>query len=157
MNLVNQYPHCQFYIFTSNKDLGGEILKGIVTDQWVDYNAHTKVWYASHKATTALKNNVKEILPDKLFIIGLFSPVFNIAPMLCLKQAQKIISPRGMLHPGALQQKPAKKKIFLSLLKNTKAIKKAVFHATNAEEEKWIRKHFGQQAHVVLASNFPRL
>jgi len=158
INLVTQYSNnIQYYIFTGNKDLGGEVLTGIKTDQWVEYNAHTKVWYASHKATTALKNNVKEIVPDKLFIIGLFSPAFNIAPLLGIKQVQKIISPRGMLHPGALQQKPVKKKIFLFLLKNTKAIKKAVFHATDAEEEKWIRKHFGHNARVLPASNFPRL
>ena len=158
INLVTQYSNnIQYYIFTGNKDLGGEVLNGIKTDQWVEYNAHTKVWYASHKATTALKNNVKEIVPDKLFIIGLFSPVFNIAPLLGIKKVQKIISPRGMLHPGALQQKPVKKKIFLFLLKNTKAIKTAVFHATDAEEEKWIRKHFGHNARVLPASNFPRL
>lgn len=158
INLVTQYKTtCSFYIFTGHNDLNNEVLENIQTNCWVDYNTHTKVWYASHNRLAALKKNVKEIKPDKLFIIGLFSPAFNLAPLLCIKNVSKIISPRGMLHPGALQQKPLKKKVFLWLIKNTKAIGNAVFHATDAEEEKMIKNVFGINIKVKVASNFPRL
>lgn len=158
INLVTQFKgNCRFYIFTSNSDLGGEKLTGIETNQWIGFNAHTKIWYASQQPRAALKKIVKEIAPDHLFIIGLFSPAFNIFPLLGIKNVQKILSPRGMLHPGALRQKALKKYIFLSFFKKTNAIKSVVFHATDAEEEKMIKNNFGRQANVKIASNFPRL
>ncbi len=158
VNLVTQFKgKCSFYIFTGNCDLGGEKLNGIETDKWIDFNAHTKVWYASQQPRAALKKKVREIAPDQLFIIGLFSPAFNIFPLLGIKNVHKILSPRGMLHPGALNQKAIKKYIFLSVLKKTNALKSVVFHATDEEEEKIIKNNFGNQAHIKIASNFPRL
>ena len=37
----------QFKIFCSNKDLDGSLLQGVAFDEWVPYNANTKVWYSS--------------------------------------------------------------------------------------------------------------
>jgi hypothetical protein len=37
----------EFKIFTSNHDLDGSLLPGVAFDEWVQYNAQTKVWYSS--------------------------------------------------------------------------------------------------------------
>ena len=48
-----------FKIFCGNKDLDGSFLQGVAFDEWVNYNAHTKVWYSS-------SNNVLPVLPREI-------------------------------------------------------------------------------------------
>jgi hypothetical protein len=43
----NEQEAMQFKVFCGNKDLDGSLLQGVAFDEWVPYNAHTKVWYSS--------------------------------------------------------------------------------------------------------------
>lgn len=148
----------QFYIYTSNTDLHGHPIAVSITNEWVEYNAHTRVWYANKKERSQnLVEQVKLIKPDSLFIIGLFDWHFNIVPILYADCADKIISVRGMLHPGALSQKSWKKKIFLQGMKWMKVDKKISFHATDEAEAIFINNIFGDTAKINVAGNFPRL
>lgn len=112
-NMVNELDEgYQFYIYTSNSDLHGLPIAVALTNQWSEYNAHTKVWYASKKDRSQnLVDQVKQVKPDVLFIIGLFDWHFNIVPLLYANCPDKLLSIRGMLHPGALGQKKVKKTI----------------------------------------------
>lgn len=111
-NMVDQFSEDITYrIVCSNTDLGG-IKLAVAADKWIDYNANTKVLYLS-------KNQILPIIEQErnanhtsiLFINGLYSWRFNLVPLLLGKADRKIVSVRGMLHPGALSQKRIKKDI----------------------------------------------
>jgi glycosyltransferase involved in cell wall biosynthesis len=146
----------EYYIFCSDIDLNGGALENIVIGEWVHYNDYTKVWYAHHeKISDSLVKQVDEVKPEFLYIIGLYSWHFNMVPLIFCKHPKKILSVRGMLHPGALSQKKWKKKIYMQLFKLMEYQHKIVFHATDAAEEKYIRKHFGKPAVISIAGNLP--
>lgn len=158
-NMVNEMDEgYQFYIYTSNTDLHGLPTEIALANEWTNYNSYTKVWYASRSNRSQnLVEQVKKIKPDTLYIIGLFDWHFNIVPLLYAKCSNKLLSVRGMLHPGALGEKALKKKIFLQWMKWMKLDKKCRFHATDAQEEKFIKNIFGEEAVTIVAENFPRI
>lgn len=140
----------------SNKDLDGQCLN-IPYDKWVAYNSRTQVWYNSDgKKIPEILKNLSAWQPDIFFINGIFSPYYNFLPILFGKATKKIISVRGMLHEGALSQKPTKKRIYLGLWKLIGLHKRNSFHATNAEEESFIKAVFGEKTSVYQAANLPR-
>jgi glycosyltransferase involved in cell wall biosynthesis len=156
-NLVKGFGEgVEYFIFCGDVDLNGAVLEGIQTDEWVTYNECTKVWYATpEKISDTLVKQVEMQNPEILFIIGLFSWHFNIVPLLFCKGPRKILSTRGMLHPGALAQKKWKKKAYLQLFKLLEYQYKIDFHATDEEEANYIRNYFEEPAKVFVAGNFP--
>lgn len=164
-NLVDQFavgslqfanePY-QFRIICGNRDLDGSLLKEVEYDQWVRFLNNTEVWYSSSDKITSVLN--KELKKDEvLFIVGIYSWDYNLKPLIFCKGVKKIISVRGMLHPGALSQKSFKKRIYLQLWKWLGLHKGNIFHATDAEEKKYIQQVFGEKAIVKIAANIPRL
>ena len=156
-NLVTEYTDkVEYYIFCGDTDLNGAELPDISTNQWTPYNEYTKVWYARpEKRSDTLVKLVEREKPDILFIIGMFSWHFNIVPIMFCKAPRKILSTRGMLHPGALSQKKWKKKIYLELFKMMDYPYKVEFHASDQEEDDFIKSYFGEPAKVSIAGNFP--
>lgn len=157
-NLIENFnADIEYRIFCGDEDLNGEPLNGIAKNEWTNYNAYTKVWYTE-------KENVSDVVckeiaytkPDVLYIVGLFSWHFNIVPMLFCKANRKIISVRGMLHPGALSQKRVKKRLFLTGLKILGVASKNIFHATDEIEEQFIKNEFGVNTTTLVAGNFAK-
>ena len=147
----------QFYIYTSNEDLHKQPIAVAHTDQWVEYNDYTKVWYSGkHDRSQHLVEQAEALKPDILYVIGLFDWHFNIVPLLYAKAERKLVSVRGMLHPGALSQKSWKKRIFIQGMKWMKIDKKISFQATDEAEAVFIKNVF-KEAQVSVAGNFPRL
>lgn len=147
----------QFYIYTGNTDLHGQPIAVANTNEWIHYNAYTKVWYAAKQDRSQnLVAQVETIKPDVLYIIGLFDWHFNMVPLLYAKCRNKILSVRGMLHPGALSQKAFKKKLFLKAFKWVRLQRKIKFQATDNTEAVFIKKIF-KKANVFVAGNFPRI
>jgi len=148
----------EFKIFCSNKDLDGSPLTNVEFDKWINYNANTRVWYSSkNNLLPLIKKEIKKDAPDLLFTIGIYSWSFNFKPLLFCRSVKKIISVRGMLHPGGLSQKGFKKKIYLQFWKVLGLHKRNIFHATDEEEKKYIQQVFGVKARVVVAANFSRV
>lgn len=157
----------EFKIFCSNKDLDGSLLQGVAFDEWVPYNAHTKVWYSSNNnILPVLQEEIQKEKSSYLFITGIYDWQFNAKPLLFCKGVKKIVSVRGMLHPGALSQKSFKKKIYLGFWKLLGLYKQwavgsgqsgNVFHATDEAEKKYIQQVFGPSVHVKVAANFPNV
>ncbi len=142
-NMVEQFHEkISYKIFCSNTDLNGTVLS-VPVNNWVKYNENTQVWYTSKnkRSITLLKKEIKNSKADILFINGIYSWYFNLVPLLLCKIPRKIVSARGMLHPGALSQKHFKKKVYLTLWKMLGLHKRCDFHASN-EEEKTIFKTF---------------
>lgn len=158
-NMVNELDEgYQFYVYTSNTDLHGLPIAVAIANEWTVYNDYTKVWYSGKKdRSQQLVEQVKLVRPDVLYVIGLFDWHFNIVPLLYADCADKLLSVRGMLHPGALGQKAWKKKIFLQAMKWMKLERKARFHATDEAELGFIKNVFGEEIKVEVAANFPRL
>ena len=156
-NLVKGYhDDTEYYIFCSDTDLNGGALENIPTGEWTQYNDYTKVWYAHpEKISDNLVKQVEAVHPDVLYIIGIYSWHFNMVPLVFAKAPKKIMSARGMLHPGAVSQKKWKKKIYLQLFKLLEYHHKIIFHATDEAEEGFIRRHFGKPAVISIAGNFP--
>lgn len=145
-----------FKIFCGNKDLDGSLLKGVVFDEWVQYNAQTKIWYSTtDNFLPVLQQEIKKENPDWLFITGIYSWQYNFMPLLFCKGVKKIISARGMLHPGALSQKSFKKNVYLQLWKMLGLHRQHIFHATDEAEKKFIQDVFGNAANIKVAANFP--
>ncbi len=156
-NLVREFnADVRYFIFCSDTDMNGAALDNVKTGEWVQYKTQTQVWYADHeKISDSLVKQVETIKPDVLYIIGIYSWHFNIVPLLYCKAPKKILSTRGMLHPGALSQKKWKKKIYLGIFKLMEYHHKVYFHATGEEEKKYICNFFGKAAKVFVAGAIP--
>ena len=154
-NMVESMNDVQFRIFCGDRDLNRELLN-VETGTWIDHNENTKVWYASeNNRSDTLVDLVAKVKPDILFITGIYSWHFNIVPLLFCKAPKKILSVRGMLHPGGLSQKKLKKKLFLDAFKVSGIQRNISFHASDEDEKKYIRDTFGNVL-VHTAKNFPR-
>jgi glycosyltransferase involved in cell wall biosynthesis len=157
-NMVNEFDgDTQFRIFCSNTDLNNIKLENIEINKWINYNERTMVWYAGpEKRSESILKQAELLKPDIIYVIGIFSWHFNIVPLVFSKIPSKIVSVRGMLHPGALSQKKLKKQLFLACWKIFNLHKKISFHASDETEEKYIRGVFGEDVNISIAGNFPR-
>jgi len=158
LNLISSYQkNIRFYIFTSVHDVDGSEIAVSEKNKWIPFNEHSFVWYNdSGFAFSNLKKEIKLLNPNFIFINGIYSLHYSILPLLFLSIPNKILSVRGMLHPGALSQKPFKKKIFLNLLKLFNIQKRISFHATDEIEKQIIHSIFGHKSTVFIAANYPK-
>jgi glycosyltransferase involved in cell wall biosynthesis len=163
-NLINSaFDTYEFYILCSAYEFGEfEHLPNIPINQRVNWNDKASVYYNGNKRLS-LKTYEKiynEVRPDVILIKGLYSINYNILPLfyslLCKNHNKIIISPIGMLHPGALSQKPFKKRFYLTLFKILGIHKKVYWHATNEQEANYIELSLGKVA-IVKADNFPNV
>lgn len=135
-----------------------QVLASINQDCWNDFeNGTAKVFYLSSKNANAafLKKLVAELKVDCYFINGLYDPLYTVIPLTIKGAVPKVLSVRGMLHPGALSQKKIKKAVYLRFLKLAGLVKNVKFHATDQTEANFIFKYFGKDTPVGIAGNFP--
>jgi glycosyltransferase involved in cell wall biosynthesis len=158
-NMVNELREgYQFFIFCGDTDLNGLPITIRSSNEWVPYNDHTKVWYARKKhRSQQLKEQVKIIQPDIVYMVGFFSWHFTLVPLLFTKVPQKILSVRGMLHLGALRQKSWKKELYIRFIKLTGKHKRCVFQASDTTEAGFIKAAMGENVQVKVAGNFPKM
>lgn len=158
-NLVTCFnANLNYKIFCGDSDVDKIKLNNIKCNQWENFNQHTQVYYNSNKNNfTFIKYWKSNSNYDFLYIVGIYSFKFNILPLLFSPSKNKILSVRGMLHPGALSQKPFKKKLFLLFLNAIKIQNRVTFHATDETEKKYIKTIFGEKAKIRIANNYPQL
>lgn len=157
-NLIrNLQEELELYVITSNKDFGSEALLHVIPNTWQDFeNGKAKVMYLSPEKASVLniKQLIQDINPDKIFVNGLYSIPFSVAPAMFFPN-KTIMHVRGMLHPGALAQKRLKKQLFLQAMKWLGISRKIVFCASDAQEASFTKAVFGKNAKVQIAQNFP--
>ncbi len=162
VNIIEQlFEDFDFYIVTSDRDLGDESpYKNIITNKTED-NGKYKVVYLSpenQNKKTCLKL-FEEIKPDKVYFNSLFSVKFTLLPLYFIKKRMPadsiILAPRGMLGNEALELKKIKKNIFLKLGKLSGLFSGILWHATTSDEAGDIKKVF-TGAKVVIAENIPQ-
>jgi len=157
-NLIrNLHEEFDFYVITTNKDLGSNEPLAVIPNTWQDFeNGKAKVIYLSNEKTSPffIKQLIKEINPDKIMVNGIYSISFSIVPSYFFPN-KTIMHVRGMLHPGALAQKSYKKKLFLIGLKWLGIHNKIVFCASDEKEVSFTKAIFGKNSKVKIAQNFP--
>ncbi|MFT2007741.1 glycosyltransferase [Pontibacter sp. 13R65] len=154
-HLKNEYD---FYIITRNIDYNStEPYANIIPNRWQQKDG-VQVFYFSEEqlAYRSLKNVMKEVQPDIVYINGIFSRYFSIFPLLIsrsLKARRVIVAGRGMFAPGAREVKGGKKQLFFKIAKYIGLYKFVNFHASNDMEASHIQQVLGKRAAVMVASN----
>lgn len=161
-NLVSALKdELDLFVFTSDRDLG-EVAPypNTPTDQWTEISPGEMVYYISpgKKFKSTLLEQINQINPDFIYLNSMFSFRYTIIPLwihLRNKSFAKIVlAPRGMLHSGALQYKPFKKKTFIRMLNLLGIPKYIKFHATDDQEVKDIQSQFPLADKIFQAPNF---
>jgi glycosyltransferase involved in cell wall biosynthesis len=156
-NLIrNLHADFDIYVLTANTEFGGQVLE-IEPNEWVDFDQNkAKVMYLSteNQSFFSIKKILQQLQPDKLFVNGLYSLPFTWIPALLFPN-KTIVHVRGMLHPGALNQKSFKKRVFLTSLKTWGITKKITFCVSDEKEAQHTKAIFGATTKVQIAQNFP--
>lgn len=157
--LLNNFnTNIQYKIYCGNTDVDGDLLNSVKTNEWTFFNEYTEVFYQKKESFLTLFKFWKSNLNiETLFIIGIYDFKYNLFPLLFSRSKHKILSVRGMLHPGALSQKSFKKKLFLFFLKTINIQNRISFHATDDTEKQYIQKVFGKKCNIFIAGNYPQL
>jgi len=149
-----------FHIVTSDRDLHSNTpYENTNVDSWNKMPDGSSVFYFSPENQT--KKNLEKIILDSqadvIYLNSLFSKFFTIYPLLIrnklLPSRKVVLAPRGMLGKGALDIKPAKKKLFLLGSRLTGLYSTIRWHASSDLEEKEIKNTFGKSAKVQVALN----
>lgn len=159
VNLTTTLQH-DFYIVTRNTDHDSEEpYTGITPQQWIKHDERVHVFYLTESSidATIIRTLLTESSYDFIYLNSLFSPKFTLLPLRITArlgmQDRIMLAPRGMLKPAALSIKARKKKIFLFVSRYLGWFSGIRWHATNEEEAKEIRVHYGRNAQIRIAPN----
>ena len=152
----------KFYIITTDTDyLESKPYSSVKSNQWVNFNKYTKVYYFSGNKLN--KKNLGKLIKDTKFDIayinGIYSYYFSILPLFLLRKLKNkkvIIAPRGMLSNQSFSAKSLKKRAFLFSAKLFNLYKNISFQATNKEEQESILKEIPKAGKIIIAPNLPK-
>lgn len=150
----------KFYTVSRNHDYKIEFeYDGINSDQW-NKTPYGNVYYSSSRSfkLMALKNLLKDVNPDLIYLNSLFSFRFSILIIFYTKVILRnnikiILCPRGELNPSALERGHSKKRLYLFFLKALNLHKLIFWQATNQREYGQIITEFGKRIKLQLAQN----
>ena len=156
-NVVKSFQNeFNFWILTSNKDLGMEMPYDLDSDVWLDCEGHS-VYYSSVPPSEEM---IQATVGDKsihlVYFNSMFSPSYTIRPLRAIRNMEVgpriVVAPRGMLSEQALAIKSAKKKLFLTVAKLAGWYSGLRWHSTSIEETKSIKNRF-KDAEIIEAPN----
>ena len=151
------------YIFTSDRDLNEkEPYADLTADSWISLQNNVNIFYCSPEKMNwkQIKEQLKSVSPDFIYLNSMYSRFFTIYPLLQVKwggwkKSKLVLAPRGMLRQSALQFKKGKKKLFLQLFKTIGLHKQIHFHATDDVEQQEVQQVFNGAAGCYMIPNFP--
>lgn len=153
-------PDLEFFVLSGAYDLGEEEkMEGVEEGVWSDLEGTPGVHVRYENRLNWRKSNWKhvfeEVKPDVLYLNSLFSLAFTLRPLQIAraKGVKTVLAPRGMLGAGALEIKPLKKFVFLSLARNLDFFRGVEFHASTEEEVREVNMHVPGKK-VFVARNF---
>lgn len=155
----------EFFILTTDHDHGSDApYTEVPSDCWVARTDGSQVYYFSEEGLTSetLFTLLDEGSFDWLYVQSMYSQSFARWPLQWYQRrrnhrhSQLLLAPRGMLQAGAMQQGYWKKRLYLLALRWLGFTREVIFQATDAQEVSDIRRYFGRNAPVRLASNLPR-
>jgi glycosyltransferase involved in cell wall biosynthesis len=153
-------PDLEFFVLAGVYDLGEEEkMEGVDEGVWSHLEGVSGVQVRYENRLNWKKSNWKnvfdEVKPDVLYLNSLFSLAFTLRPLQIAraKGVKTVLAPRGMLGAGALEIKPLKKFVFLSLARNLDFFRGVEFHASTEEEVREVNMHVPGKK-VFVARNF---
>lgn len=165
-SMANMIDHLSdrfaFDVVTRNSEYMESIpYPGVKSNQWNSLSTNVRVYYSSqsNESLKLWRQIISEGRYDVIYINGIYSPKYSILPLLAAKmekQRKIVVAPRGMLASSAINVKKTKKKLFLSLTRQTGAYRGITFHATNEQEAELCRQHLNSKAHIYIAANLPK-
>ena len=153
----NVSQNYEIFVITSNTEFGEKEPINVIPNTWMDFeNGKAQVIYLSKENANAfyIKKLIENINPAKIFVNGIYSIPFSIAPAFFFPE-KTIMHVRGMLHPGALAQKAFKKKLFLAGIKFIGLQKRITFCVSDNKEKEFTQIVFGKNTKIAIAQNFP--
>jgi glycosyltransferase involved in cell wall biosynthesis len=153
VNLVHHlHKEVEMKVICSNEDHDGTRL-AVAADTWTD-TGEASVFYTA-RGFSGIRNSIRE-WNTTFFINGIYSVHFSFLPAITFR-GRKIISVRGMLHPGGLSQKSFKKKAYLFIWKMFRLHRRCEYHATSIEEKDHIINTFGRRTKIWVVPNLPHI
>jgi glycosyltransferase involved in cell wall biosynthesis len=155
-----------FWVFTRDRDLTDqEPYPNVPVNRWVTVGkAH--VYYASQISLRNLRNCVREIHPDIIYLNSFFSRLTVGALMLrklgLLPFAAVVLAPRGEFSQAALHLKRRRKWFYRKAALGAKLLSDVLWQASSLREQQQIRATIGSGrsgdgGNVQLASDVPNL
>ncbi len=145
-NIVNNLKkRFNFFIITSDRDLGdSKPYKNIKTNVWTKGNFGEKIFYTdiSKINNNEIRKLVNEINVYKIYLNSFFNYKYSIKIVKLFDKEKLIIAPRGEFYEGALENKFAKKKLYLLFSKIVKRYKNITWHSTSMKESMQINNYF---------------
>jgi glycosyltransferase involved in cell wall biosynthesis len=159
-NFVNNFKkEYDISIVTSDRDLGDTTAyDNLSLCKWIQRENYRVIYLdPSHQNSSSYRSIFKEKDYDVVYFNSFFSVPFTLKPLLIAKKIRKkiVLAPRGMLGAGALQIKPLKKRLFVTLSKLLGLFDGIRWHATAENEKVEIINIFGSKADIRVAPNLP--
>ena len=151
----------EFYVITRNTDyMESKPYTQVVSNQWNTINNGAKVYYISADRLTfrTLISVARQVSFDAVFVNGIYSLYFSLFPVIWFgkfRSNKVVVSARGMLSDHTFSAKRLKKKIFYFVARIMNLYRGVIIHATNAEEERQIRKNLKFRGIIRIAPNLP--
>ncbi len=129
----------------------------ITPDQWQPFGKCSRVVWLSRAEAWRAHHRIGALRPAIVHVHGLYDLHFNILPLVRRASSGStrwVLSPHGMLDPGALAVRRLKKRLFLLAFRQTRPERGLIFHASNGREAAHISQHF-PKGQVRIAPQIP--
>ncbi len=152
----------EFSIITRDTDYCESVpYPSVKSDEWNTLPNGVNVFYISQNNLnrTTIRNLIRKTDSDAVYLNGIYSFYFTLLPLFYLRKKHNkriVIAARGMLAESALSVKKTKKTFFLRAIRTLRLFDKVLFHATNENEKRDIRKSLGDVFEVRTAANLPQ-
>ncbi|RMD74700.1 MAG: glycosyltransferase [Bacteroidetes bacterium] len=117
----------------------------VAPDRWMPFGKNSRAAWLSPAEVWRVPRWLAAFRPDIVHVHGLYDLHFNVLPLVRRAPspvALRVLSPHGMLDPGALAVRPLKKRLFLFAFRQTGLWRGLRFHASHAQEAAHVRRHF---------------
>jgi glycosyltransferase involved in cell wall biosynthesis len=152
----------RFKILTRDRDVGDLIpYREIEIGSWKRVGkAEVRYLGPKEAGIRGIRRAINRTPHEVLYVNSFFSPAFSVLPLLLRRlkltsTRSVIVAPRGEFAAGALGLKRAKKFLYLFAARAIGLCRNVCWQATNQEEAREIRKHFGTEARIFVAPNLP--
>lgn len=151
-------------VYTSAYDLGAHApYEGYTPNDWnlvTIGNVPCRVFYSTQPTLQQHRQVLHDSTPHFVYINGLYIPSILAYALWVRKSNQLtptyIISPRGMLQPGAISNKRLQKKFYLFALKSLGLFRSCYWHVTHTTEVQDVYREISKTAAVRIAENIPK-
>jgi glycosyltransferase involved in cell wall biosynthesis len=145
-NLVSRLSdHYEFYIFTSDRDLGdSEPYRDVAPDSWIQVGK-ARVFYSNNRSLRNIRRRAEEISPDLIYLNSFFSRV-SIKMLLSRtlglsRRVPVVLAPRGEFADGAMVIKPLRKKAYINFVNSLGLLDGITLQASTDYEKADIETH----------------